>query len=254
LLEIRNGVARFKDLFLPHGFSTRALGNMAYRWGPKDEVDHNAKSFYKETGLDRERRVHMLPQHGNKVVLVDDNNAGQDIECDALVTVSRGLTLSLCPADCLPIIITGFVKTCAETNERLCLVALVHAGWKGTRGKVVCKALERIRRNPILIVRGTLTAYLGPGVGPCCYKPNALQKSLGVKSDLVRENAQQLADCGVETIIFSNCCTSCAQHENGDHLFFSHQRAKRTKEKEGRFIATVSTQPLSRAIERPEPG
>ena len=74
MLKIVNGVAQFEELSLPHGFSTMELGNMAYSWGEEVEVDCNAEAFYVKTGLSRENRVHMLPQHGRETVFVDGNN------------------------------------------------------------------------------------------------------------------------------------------------------------------------------------
>lgn len=248
MLRVHDGVARFEELSLPHGFSTKGLGNMSSSWGPEDEVNRNAEAFYTKTGLNRESRVHMLPQHGTKVVFVDNDNAGQTIECDCLATRSPGLTLSVCPADCLPIIIKG-------ADEHSLFVALIHAGWKGTRDGIMREALDQLLLNRFLysesldelsLYSGSscepLMAYIGPGVGSCCYKPSFVSKRLGAKTDLVSENTRQLLECGVkeENIIIANSCTYCSKDENGNNLFFSHQRSKRTKEREGRFAAIVA--------------
>lgn len=238
MLEISNGVSRFEGLDFPHGFSTIALGNMAYSWGEEAEVDSNAEAFYAETGLSRRHRVHMMPQHRSKIVFVNHKKAGQAIECDILITRSPNLTLSVLPADCLPIIIRS-------TSEYSSFVALVHAGWKGTRDLVVVDAVKAILLVGLVgLVNSVkdLMVYVGPGIGPCCYRPSILAKMRGAKTDLVAENVLQLLECGVKdkNIILADTCTFCSKDENGSDMFFSHQRAKRTKEKEGRFIAAVA--------------
>ena len=235
MLKISGGIARFEGLSLPHGFSTMPLGNMAYSWGEEAEVNRNAEAFYTETGLSRKNSVHMLPQHGSEVVLVDNNRAGQVIKCDALIARSSGLTLSVLPADCLPIIIKS-------TYEDSSFVALVHAGWKGTRDSVVMDAVTVILLVGLVSSREDLMAYVGPGIGPCCYRPSILAKVWGATTDLLAENVLQLLECGVkdENIVIANTCTFCSVDEDEKELFSSHQRSKRTKEQEGRFIAAVA--------------
>jgi len=247
LLKIEDGIARFENLFLPHGFSTMALGNMAYSWGSEDEVNRNAESFYSRAGLDRGNRVHMLPQHGTKAVIVANDNAGQMIECDCLIARSPGLTLSVCPADCPIIVIKG-------ADELSPFVALIHASWKGTRDGIVRETLDQLLFNRFLysesldesslysgFSREPLMAYISPSIGCCCYKPHLFAKIAGAKTDLISENVRQLLGCGIreENITVADLCTYCSTDENGNYLFFSHQRSKRTGEKEGRFIATV---------------
>jgi len=241
LLKISHGVAQFDELSLPHGFSTMSLGNMAHSWGEEAEVDRNAEAFYTETGLSRENRVHMLPQHKDNVVFVDKDDAGRAIDCDVLVTKSSGLTLSVLPADCLPIIIKS-------TDESWPYVALVHAGWKGTHKMVVRAAVMFIlahgfvTQNMLPVFTKDLVVYIGPGIELCCYKPSRISKMRGAKTDLIAENVRQLLGCGIkeENITIADTCTYCSMGENENELFFSHQRAKRTKEREGRFVAAVA--------------
>lgn len=101
------GIARFKDYPANHIFTLKDAGNMSYSWGDKKEVDRNKAKIYENSQFDSEHRVHIYPEFGDKVVLVDESNAGEVIKCDSLVTKTPGLALSLCPADCFPIILTA---------------------------------------------------------------------------------------------------------------------------------------------------
>lgn len=241
MLKISNGVARFEELSLPHGFSTMTLGNMAYSWGEEAEVNRSAEAFYEETGLSRENRVHMLPQHKSHIMFVDEDDVGRAIDCDVLITKSSGLTLSVLPADCLPIIIKS-------TDESSPYVALVHAGWRGTHKMVVRTAVMFIlmhgslARSVDMVSPKNLVVYIGPGIEPCCYKPGLISRIRGATTDLIAENVRQLLGCGIkeENITIADTCTYCSMGGNEKKLFFSHQRAKRTKEKEGRFVAAVA--------------
>jgi copper oxidase (laccase) domain-containing protein len=76
-----------------------------------------------------------------------------------------------------------------------------------------------------------LVVAIGPGIHSCCYR----------RADLISENIKQAEEGGILTsnIIVADDCTSCSQRD-GKYLFFSHQRSKKTGEKEGRFIAAVA--------------
>lgn len=76
-----------------------------------------------------------------------DNGPG-----DALVTEQRELALAVVTADCVPILLAG---------DRG--IAAVHAGWRGLAASILAAALERIGA-------GSITAWIGPAIGGCCYE------------------------------------------------------------------------------------
>lgn len=75
---------------------------------------------------------------------------------DVLATRTPGVTISARVADCVPIILTHPQKR---------IVAVVHAGWRGTALSVTRKAIEWLREtervNPAQLVVG-----VGPAIGP----------------------------------------------------------------------------------------
>ncbi len=82
------------------------------------------------------------------------------LEGDALITNVPGLLLVVRTADCLPVL---FV------DEARKAVGSVHCGWRGTRGRILERAVVALRES-----YGTdpasLLAALGPCIGPCCYE------------------------------------------------------------------------------------
>jgi len=208
------------------GFSTLQAGNMSHEFGMREEVLKNRSCFYKEIGLSYSRRAVMLPEHEDGVGLVSGPG---EVRGDALVTSVPGLTLHLCLADSLPIIITN-------NNQQEKILALVHAGLAGTKKRILEKVLRVL--NNLGFDGDRLVVAIGPGIHTCCYG-----------ADLVGENIRQAEEGGIPTnhIVVADDCTSCNRRRSGEYLlfyhqflFFSHQRSKKTGEEEGRFIAAVA--------------
>jgi YfiH family protein len=146
-------------------------------------------------------------------------------EGDALVTNAPGQTIGVRTADCVPILLV-------DTRTRA--VAAVHAGWKGTAGGIVEKAIGQLKQN-----YGTeaadLVAAIGPSIRACCYEVSSdvannfsawqdtVRSTAGRKPhvDLARANFLQMERAGVRQgfIFDSGLCTSCRAD-----LFFSFRR------------------------------
>jgi polyphenol oxidase len=79
---------------------------------------------------------------------------------DALVTAEPGILLSVRTADCLPVLLV---------DKKLCVIAAVHAGWRGALARLVEKTVGEMRR-----IFGSapedLAASMGPAIGRCCYE------------------------------------------------------------------------------------
>jgi polyphenol oxidase len=176
-----------------------------------------------------DRIVSARQVHGRNVALVGPEQLGARtaLEADIVVTDRPGILLMLRFADCTPIILWDPVRW---------VVALVHAGWKGTVLGAPSAAVEamssRFGSSPSDVLAG-----IGPSIGPCCYevgdavaKPasrafagsGVLQKQVGggVHFDLWGANAELLMRVGVpeESIAVARLCTSCRSD-----LFFSHR-------------------------------
>jgi polyphenol oxidase len=148
---------------------------------------------------------------------------------DGFFTYDRGLLLTLCFADCVPLY---FVHP--ESGA----AGAAHAGWKGTVGGIAGNMMDVYKSEGI--DPGEVLAAIGPSICGKCYivdsrvanlvkniledvdkKPYNQVKENQYRLDLKEVNKQLLMKSGVreENIIVSNLCTSC--HEE---YFFSHRR------------------------------
>jgi YfiH family protein len=156
--------------------------------------------------------------HGADVAVVRE--PGLHREVDALVTHVPRLALAVTAADCLPIL---FVSSGA--------VGAAHSGWRGTLAGVASatlRALGRVADAPPHAVH----VYLGPCIGPCCYRvgddvaarfPDAavVRDDAGARVDLAAAVRLELVAAGVrpERITDPPACTSCNVED-----CFSHRR------------------------------
>ncbi len=87
---------------------------------------------------------------------VRDAHLGNNGPGDALVTTQSRLALTVVTADCVPVLLAS--------DQGL---AAVHAGWRGIAQSILAAACERLpgRRS-----EATITAWIGPAIGPCCYE------------------------------------------------------------------------------------
>ena len=172
--------------------------------------------------------------HGAVAVLVGPDDRGRGTlsegdaipDADVLVTVSRGVTLSILVADCVPL---------ALVDPAAGVLAAVHAGWRGTAAGAVGRAIRTMRDCGADV--GRVRAFLGPAVHPDRYQvseevfralsdavlPSALDPAVARPDgpghwlvDLVAANRQQLVASGVRSdhIAESGATTS-------DEAFFS---------------------------------
>jgi hypothetical protein len=149
---------------------------------------------------------------------------------DAMVTDKPGITLIIRVADCVPIILFDPAKQ---------ILAVVHAGWKGTKAEVAAKTV-RVMVTQFGSRASDIIAGIGPSIGPCCFNvqkdvadlffnnaPDAeiyiKKKGTGFVIDLREANRSQLIaqGCGEKNIEVSDLCTSC-----NSNLFFSHRGEK----------------------------
>jgi YfiH family protein len=164
--------------------------------------------------------------HSNLIVVADCK--GMCGEGDALVTNRPELAVAVRTADCYPILL-------ADSRHRA--VAAVHAGWRGTRARIIQMALKKMSvefgSSPT-----DVHAAIGPGIGVCCYEVGEeVASQFGFDSrthlDLVSENRKQLEASGVQpqNIEALGVCTFCDAER-----FFSYRREK---EKAGRMTSYI---------------
>jgi len=158
-------------------------------------------------------------------------------ECDALITNQKNIMLTILTADCVPILLF---------DKKQNVIAVVHAGWKGTEKRIVYKTIDKMKEifdsNPKDIL-----ASIAPSIGKCCYEvdwnvakhfkniENAYENRGEKKMlDLPYINKLQLLQAGLDEhhIELSNICTACEVEK-----YFSYRKEKGCS---GRFMSMIS--------------
>lgn len=152
----------------------------------------------------------VLPQQTHTVHVDICTSPGQTFaDTDALITCDPAIAVGVRTADCQPILLYA---------PDIRAVAAVHAGWRGTFGRIGSNTVRRLRALGADPAR--MKALLGPSICPECYEVSAeLVKQFreaGFRHlsspdhlDLARLNAEDLADAGIllSNITFTHQCT-----------------------------------------------
>ena len=201
-----------------------------------DDINRVLKDEFTLKNLSKNKQI-----HSNIVNKVDKDNIGQIIDGDAIITNEKNVPLLILTADCVPVVLVDKVNKA---------VGLVHAGWRGTYGKICSETLQSMKENYNTNTEDVV-AIIGPSIGKCCYEvsydlvekfsallPNADEKIYEIRDEkyylnLWEVNTQILKEFGVlkSNIINMNICTSC----NCDR-FFSYRKHDKTTKRIGTFI------------------
>jgi polyphenol oxidase len=173
-----------------------------------------------------------------------ENQLGETIFCDVIVSNAEGVLAAVKTADCVPILLGDPVSGS---------FAAVHAGWRGTLAGAVVVGVERLAKEYDAKPEN-LRIAIGASAGPCCYEVGSevieaftKQFADGEKLftetrpghamvDLLKANRDQLQLAGVlpERIHTAPICTMCRTD-----LFFSYRKEKSLHGKVGRLMAVV---------------
>ena len=166
--------------------------------------------------------------HGNDVVVVD-HVLDQDPTCDALITTTKGISLAVMVADCIPLLLIS--------QE---VVAAVHVGRAGLVNRVAIKALHQMRSLGAIEVH----AILGPSICGKCYEvPFDMQRDVIAEHPRAFSTTRHgtpaldlpaglIAELTSEGVSYE-ASVICTQE---DPLYYSHRRDNPT----GRFAGVVS--------------
>ncbi len=217
---------------------------------PRDEnVIKNRKRICRLLGLDFKRLIHLNQIHDCNIYVAKNLKTTKSSErgFDAVITSEKKLPLAIFTADCLPIFFSDTKST---------VIAIAHAGWRGTHKKISQKVISRLKAefniNPEDLIVG-----LGPSLRGCCYEVtgeflslfpgSVIKKGKRYYFDLIKENIDQLAESGVrkDNIFDSKLCTFCS-----NELFFSYRREGKDC---GRTISLIALG-LFREIPKEFPG
>ena len=236
---------------LLHGFIGRRGGrsvgayaglNVSLRVGDEMQaVKNNICDIKHAVGIHDGRIVTMRQVHGDGIVEVADTSGKEAGEADAMVTRERETYLGILTADCVPILLVAPKRK---------VVAVVHAGWRGTLAGIGLKMVRRFQEK-YDIAAADIEAALGPSIGACCYEiqddvSRPLLEQWGTRADsslerrksgcfldLRRLNRDILENAGVpRTRVYEiGPCTSCAKDE-----FFSYRRERAETGRQLSFI------------------
>ena len=169
--------------------------------------------------------------HENTVIVVEEETEPLQ-KADGLVTRLKNVPLVIRTADCLPVFIF---------DQQQQAIGLVHAGWRGTRERIVVKAIEHMQKYFQTQIVDLQIAF-GPAIRSCCYEvgdefaqyfPNEIIQEDGKNYlDLMAANKNQLEGLYMKSEQIHDCqiCTCC-----NDKLF----SYRREGDKAGRMISLM---------------
>ncbi|MFH1359522.1 MAG: peptidoglycan editing factor PgeF [Candidatus Omnitrophota bacterium] len=194
------------------------------------------KNLFKRRGSLKFSRVLNIRQiHGCRILCVTGENDWPQRKirrADGLMTCASHIPLAVRIADCLSIFMF---------DPKTKTIALVHAGWRGSRKQIAKKAVLLMKRK-FGARAENLKITFGPCIRSCCYQVSVPFKNYFPREvkkrnnqyylDLPLVNKNQLIQAGVEkrNIFDSRLCTFCDQH------FFSFRRQGK---KAGRMISLI---------------
>jgi len=134
---------------------------------------------------------------------------------DGHLALDTGIALAVTIADCVPVFVAHLQSG---------TVALLHAGWRGTAGRILPKALGLMAQAGL--AAADLHLHLGPAICGRCYEvgPEVFGQLTGWSTvrnrnvDLRALLAEQAKEEGVGRISASPYCTRC-----DNDRFFSHR-------------------------------
>jgi len=161
------------------------------------------------------------------------------VEGDFIITNVAHVGIGIMTADCLPIILF---------DKRNQVVAVIHAGWRGSAGNIVGMAFKKMKETYNTEVED-VTVIFGPSAKVCCYKVGddfieqlgefefldrvVQRRSDGLYFDLPAFNVIMLEELGFKKEAFKlgyNDCTVCNP---------SFHSVRRQKDGSGRNMTVV---------------
>jgi YfiH family protein len=207
--------------------------NTSFHVGDLEEnVIRNRDLFCRSLGITR--REIAVPGQVHSAIVRRVDRPGEVPECDALVTSTPRVFLSISVADCVPILLC---------DPRVQTVAAVHAGWRGTATGILTRVIKQMCSDFGATPEGII-AYLGPAASSCCYYVGeevasqfdsrfVLRGEKGTIVDLKGANVRQLLDSGIRESQIE-VSPSCTISESA--LFHSFRR---DGARSGRMMAVI---------------
>ncbi|MCY1721820.1 peptidoglycan editing factor PgeF [Prolixibacteraceae bacterium Z1-6] len=148
------------------------------------DFPENKAKLASTLGLNAESLVFPSQTHTNCVVEISELPERAINETDALVSNKTGICLCIQTADCVPVLLFDPVEK---------VIAAVHAGWRGTVGKIVENAVGSMVSNYGCFPENILAA-IGPSISPGIYEVGvevvrAAQKTIPNVTQTLQKNS-----------------------------------------------------------------
>ncbi len=247
-----------ENLGFVNAFSTRlggvsALPRNALSLGSispqeRENVTENRRRLLAALGVPAWRIATARQFHSTQVVMVRDAHEYLQTgpaACDALSSNVPEVLLAVQTADCMPVLIA---------DPRTGAYAAVHAGWRGTLGRIVARTIEQMQQD-FDSRPEDLQAAFGPAISAEVFEVgievlDAFRREFPYAEELISDrqpngkgnlnlnlaNARQLEECGVaKEHIFD--CGLCTWLRND--LFFSYRRENGAENPVGRLMGVI---------------
>ncbi len=208
----------------------------------RERVVENRRIAFNSVGLEVETIFDVWQVHGTKIIESDKprNLELPHEKADGIMTSTKGITLFMRFADCVPIFLFEPMAN---------VISIAHAGWQGTVDRIGEVAVEKMVSS-YGCKRELILAGIGPSIGPDHYPIRndvlfQVKKSFPnrwtdlthrdedtISLDLWTANKFSLEDAGVKNIEIAGICTACHLED-----WYSH-RAEGSKT--GRFGALMA--------------
>lgn len=222
---------------LTHYFTTRECLIKSKEPEMQNIIEENRKMFCEELGITQENFIYPEQRHTDTVAVAELGKTYYP-EADALILTNHEQAVFLNFADCTPLI---------AYDKKQNIGAVIHAGWKGTVGRIGTKTILKMMDDFNTDIRDVRVA-IGPAISVCCYevKEDVFNMSMvSVKNNkglyeirdgkiyvnLKEINKRQLEELGVKYIDVCPYCTSC----NND-LFYSYRKEGETTNRHSAII------------------
>lgn len=222
---------------LTHYFTTRECPIKSKEPEMQNIIEENKKMFCEELGITQENFIYPEQRHTDTVAVAELGKTYYP-EADALILTNHEQAVFLNFADCTPLI---------AYDKKQNIGAVIHAGWKGTVGRIGTKTILKMMDDFNTDIRDVRVA-IGPAISVCCYevKEDVFNMSMvSVKNNkglyeirdgkiyvnLKEINKRQLEELGVKYIDVCPYCTSC----NND-LFYSYRKEGGTTNRHSAII------------------
>jgi len=186
-----------------------------------DRVLRNRARMFQALGIPEQGPVRVRQVHGTRIVTPAESPAEAPAEADGILVRAGDPWVAVSVADCAPVALVARDGSHA---------ALLHSGWRATRGKIAGAGVRMLAERGIRA--SEIAASIGPCIHACCYLvgpevAREFSKELlqphpgGVALDLPLAIARALEEAGVDAsaITVAPECTSCT-----GSAFYSHRR------------------------------